>query len=85
MFHKADLVLITKVDLAPYLEIDIDLIEENLARVMPSPAVLRVSAKTGEGIDRWASWLEERRPVQTTEIAGAQSRPHHHHPSPRSA
>jgi hydrogenase nickel incorporation protein HypB len=64
MFYKADLVLITKVDLAPYLEIDIDLIEDNLARVMPAPAVLRISAKTGQGIDRWRAWLDERHPVK---------------------
>lgn len=84
MFHKADLVLITKVDLAPYLEIDIDLIEQNLARVMPAPAVLRVSAKTGEGIDRWGAWLEERRPVQTTEMHHHHHH-HDHHREPRSA
>jgi hydrogenase nickel incorporation protein HypB len=83
MFHKADLVLITKIDLAPYLEADIDLIEQHLARVMPSLAVIRVSAKTGEGIDRWAAWLEERRPVQTTDMADFPPPPahhHHHHP-----
>jgi hydrogenase nickel incorporation protein HypB len=81
MFHKADLVLITKIDLAPHLEIDIDLIEENLARVMPRPAVIRVSAKTGSGIERWAAWLEERRPVPATELAdfGSGSAHHHHH------
>ncbi len=64
MFHKADLVLLTKVDLAPHLEIDIELIEENLTRVMPAPAVLWISAKTGEGIDGWGAWLEEWRPVK---------------------
>jgi hydrogenase nickel incorporation protein HypB len=86
MFHKADLVLLTKVDLAPYLDIDIDLIEENLARVMPAPAVFRVSAKTGEGIDRWSEWLEERRPVVTIEMADFAPPPHHHpHSVSRSA
>jgi hydrogenase nickel incorporation protein HypB len=80
MFHKADLVLITKIDLAPHLEIDIDLIEDNLARVMPSPAVIRVSAKSGAGIERWAAWLEERRPVPATELADFQPhRQHCHH------
>jgi hydrogenase nickel incorporation protein HypB len=55
---------------------------------MPAPAVFRVSAKTGEGIDRWSAWLEERRPVQTTEMAGFDPHPHshhHHHAVPRSA
>lgn len=86
MFHKADLVLITKIDLVPYLDIDLDLIEENLARVMPNPAVFRVSAKTGEGIDRWSTWLEERRPVRTESAcsrrhdeADHHASHHHHH------
>src|SRR5262245_1571860 len=59
MFHKADLVLITKVDLLPQLpEVNIDTIEQNLALVMPRPALLVVSARTGAGIDRWIAWLE---------------------------
>ncbi|HZP49038.1 MAG TPA: hydrogenase nickel incorporation protein HypB [Vicinamibacterales bacterium] len=57
MFRKADLVLLTKVDLLPALEIDVALIEENLARVMLRPAMIKVSSKTGEGIDRWVKWL----------------------------
>lgn len=61
MFRKADLVLITKVDLVPHLDTDLDLIEENIGRVMPGPEVFRVSAKTGEGLDQWVAWLESRR------------------------
>ncbi len=58
MFHKADLVLLNKVDLLPALpDIRIDTIERNLALVMPRPAMIPVSAKTGEGIDRWIRWL----------------------------
>jgi hydrogenase nickel incorporation protein HypB len=60
MFRKADLVLLTKVDLLPYLDVNVQAVEEALARVMPSPVLLPVSAKSGEGIDRWLSWLEER-------------------------
>jgi hydrogenase nickel incorporation protein HypB len=58
MFHKADLVLITKADLVPHLDISVATIEENLAKVMPEPRVLVVSAKTGQGVDAWAEWLE---------------------------
>jgi hydrogenase nickel incorporation protein HypB len=58
MFLKADLVLITKIDLLPYLpEIRIEAIADALARVMPRPAFLPVSARTGEGMDRWTEWL----------------------------
>jgi hydrogenase nickel incorporation protein HypB len=61
MFRKADLVLLTKVDLLPHLDVDVAAIEDGLARVMPDPRMIRVSAKTGEGIDAWIRWLEERR------------------------
>jgi len=61
MFRKADLVLLTKVDLLPHLDVDVAAIEDGLARVMPEPRLIRVSARTGEGIDAWIRWLEERR------------------------
>jgi hydrogenase nickel incorporation protein HypB len=62
MFKAADLVLLTKCDLLPHLEVDVRKIEDALARVMPRPRLLQVSAKTGAGIDAWVAWLEERRP-----------------------
>ena len=64
MFQKADLVVLTKVDLLPHLPgVSLDRIRENLARVMPDPAVLTLSALTGEGVEEWADWLEARRVV----------------------
>jgi hydrogenase nickel incorporation protein HypB len=62
MFRVADLVLLTKLDLAPHLDVDLDVIRKNLAQVMPEPRVIAVSAKTGEGIAEWLAWLEARRP-----------------------
>ncbi|MBZ0234979.1 MAG: hydrogenase nickel incorporation protein HypB [Deltaproteobacteria bacterium] len=65
MFRTADLVLLTKVDLLPHLDFDEGALEDGLARVMPRPNLLRVSARTGEGIDAWLAWLDARRqPVQ---------------------
>ena len=62
MFRTADLVLLTKVDLLPHLpQVNPELIEDALARTMPEPAVIRVSATTGEGIDDWLAWLEKAR------------------------
>jgi hydrogenase nickel incorporation protein HypB len=61
MFRKADLVLLTKVDLLPHLEVDVAALEDGLARVMPRPSLLRVSARTGEGLRAWREWLETRR------------------------
>ena len=61
MFRRADLVLLSKMDLLPYLEVDLAAMEDAISRVMPEPRVLRVSARTGDGLDAWISWLLERR------------------------
>jgi hydrogenase nickel incorporation protein HypB len=76
MFRKADLVLLTKVDLLPYLDLDVQAIEDALARVMPQPALLRLSARTGEGVDAWLSWLGARRGARRA--AGEQAHAHGH-------
>ena len=57
MFRKVDLVLLTKVDLLPALDVDVAAIEANLLQVMRHPAMLMISAKTGEGVDAWVKWL----------------------------
>jgi hydrogenase nickel incorporation protein HypB len=61
MFQKADLVLLTKVDLVPHLDVDVARIRDALARVMPDPKLLEVSARTGQGMDAWKAWVEARR------------------------
>jgi hydrogenase nickel incorporation protein HypB len=61
MFQRADLVLLTKVDLLPYLDVNVDVIARALARVMPAPVMIPMSAKTGEGIHRWVRWLERKK------------------------
>jgi len=62
MFKKADLVLVTKIDLLPHLPgISVDVIWDALQRVMPKPTMLTFSAVTGEGVDEWIHWLESRR------------------------
>ena len=57
MFHKADLVLLTQIDLLPQLDVSVDAIEKNIACVMEVPRMLKVSSRTGEGIVEWMSWL----------------------------
>jgi hydrogenase nickel incorporation protein HypB len=75
MFRGADLVVLTKIDLRPHLDFSLDALERALARVMPVPRLLKVSAKTSEGIDAWVHWLKERRPRHAPPSLDA----HHHH------
>jgi hydrogenase nickel incorporation protein HypB len=60
MFRKADLVVLTKIDLLPHLDFDLEALTEALVQTMPEPHVIPVSARTGEGIERWLDWLEAR-------------------------
>jgi hydrogenase nickel incorporation protein HypB len=75
MFQRADLVLLTKIDLLPYLDFDVATLEDAIARVMPEANLLKLSAKTGAGIDAWLQWLDERRPTPVKRPVDG----HHHH------
>ena len=60
MFKAADLVVLTKIDLLPHLPGTSETrIREALARVMPEPALLPLSATTGEGMEAWMDWLKQ--------------------------
>jgi hydrogenase nickel incorporation protein HypB len=61
MFLAADLVLVSKCDLIPHLDFDLAKLDDALARVNPRPNVIRLSARTGEGVDQWIAWLERLR------------------------
>lgn len=62
MFLKADLVLITKMDLLPYLpDIRIEAIADALSHVMPRPRYMCVAARSGDGMQQWVTWLEQLR------------------------
>jgi len=58
MFRAADVMLLNKCDLLPYLEYDADLAEANARRVNPHLTVFRVSATSGDGLAAWVSWIE---------------------------
>lgn len=74
MFRAADLVLLTKSDLLPHLpEVDVAAVREALAQVMPEPALLVVSARSGEGIAAWGAWLEARRRTATARPGSARA------------
>src|SRR3954470_16073159 len=57
MFRACDLVVINKIDLLPHLDVDVERLEANVQAVHPGVPTMRVSARTGEGIDAWRDWL----------------------------
>ena len=57
MFRECSLCLLSKMDLAPHLEIDVERIKSNIRKTNGQIDILSMSAKTGEGIDKWIAWL----------------------------
>jgi len=65
MFAAADLMILSKVDLLPYLNFDIDLAIEHALRVNPDLEILQVSATTCQGLESWVNWIINRVPQST--------------------
>jgi hydrogenase nickel incorporation protein HypB len=61
IFHKASLLILTKVDLLPYVPFDIEAAKAYARQVNPGIEILEVSCATGKGMDEWRVWLAERR------------------------
>jgi len=61
LFQKADVILLTKIDLAELLEFNFDRVREDLAHVNTAAPVIRVSSKTGNGLEAWRDWLVAQR------------------------
>ena len=64
MFAASSLMVVTKIDLLPHLDFDIDRLIDNARRINPTIGVLKLSAKSGDGMDRWMHWLETARALR---------------------
>jgi hydrogenase nickel incorporation protein HypB len=60
MFRSASLVLVNKVDLLEHLDFDMEQFLANLEAVNPGVPHILTSASTGQGVEQWCSWLEQR-------------------------
>lgn len=61
MFAAADLVVINKIDLLPYVDFDVERCEEYARSVNPGVRVLTLSATTGVGLEHWYAWVTGQR------------------------
>ena len=59
MFQVCDVVLINKIDVAPYFDFDLEQCREYIRMRNPDAVVIPICAKTGEGVEEWANWLRE--------------------------
>ncbi len=59
MFSICDVVLINKIDVLPYFDFDMEKCREYIHTRNPRAKIIPICARTGEGIQEWADWLEE--------------------------
>lgn len=57
MFRKTELVILNKIDLLPYISFDIEQAINDLKGINPTASLIKLSAKTEEGLDEWINWL----------------------------
>ncbi len=63
MFRQADLVLLNKTDLLPYVDFDTGHYAADVRKVSPGALLLRLSVTTGDGVPEWHDWLRRRTPA----------------------
>ena len=80
MFAAANVMILSKMDLLPHVDFDVDKAVERALRINPDLEVLRVSARDGTGIQEWCDWIVNRtaqlcrcEPIQTDSSRLAQS------------
>lgn len=69
MFREASALVINKIDLLPYTDVDLAKIKKDALSLNPALVIFEVSCRTGEGIAAWAGWLEK-----TKQLHGRQQR-----------
>ncbi len=65
MFRTADLMLVNKVDLLPYVDFDVEFCVAAARRANPAVEVLEISATRGDGLEPWYGWLRRRTGAHT--------------------
>ena len=60
IFFKSKLILLTKVDLLPYVPFDLEQAKANARSINRDAEILEISCQTGKGLDEWLEWLARR-------------------------
>ena len=64
MFRSADVVVITKCDLIPYFDFDIDRAKADIRRLAPKADILMVSTKDEASLDLWCEWIRMKKKMR---------------------
>ncbi|MCC9044322.1 hydrogenase nickel incorporation protein HypB [Myroides sp. M-43] len=69
MFLTSELMLVSKIDLLPYVPFTVENVTKDAREVNPNIEVLPISTTNGEGIDQWCEWLKERVKAKKAKLA----------------
>lgn len=80
MFSAADLLLLNKIDLLPYLDFDVQRCIDYARQINPALQIIQLSARSGEGMEQWQQWIRltqqlrlvGRQPASEAEAAAAE-------------
>jgi len=64
MFATSDLMIVSKTDLAPHVDVDIDRLIANARKIKPGLMAIALSTKTGEGVSTWLEWVSAARAMR---------------------
>ena len=65
MFQMSEALIVNKTDLLPHLDVSLEKIRRDARALNPKLEIFEVSCKTGEGLEAWLRWLEERKESQS--------------------
>lgn len=71
MFYTSDICIINKIDLLPYVNIDVEQLKAYALQVNPKLQFFEVSATTGKGMDAWYTWLKHHLEPAESEIVNS--------------
>ncbi len=60
MYRGVDALVINKIDLLPYIDFDMDYFQRGVEVLNPGLVTFLISCRTGEGLDAWLTWLQEK-------------------------
>ena len=59
IFIKVDVLIVNKIDVMPYFDFDMALLEERVRKLNKDITIIPISAKTGQGVEAWVKWIKE--------------------------
>jgi hydrogenase nickel incorporation protein HypB len=63
LIFRSDLVIMTKIDVLPFVNFDVKAFSQDIARLKSNPTILQLSVQSGQGVQEWIDWIDSHRSV----------------------